>query len=167
MTGPSRAGLPRLGRGGAPRGRGARGQDAPAAEEARGRVGGDVAPHEAEPEDALELLKKRLEWKPEDDAVARRTGCSLLMYAALADDAQSLRSLLQHPARANLNMAICKPDLARTPLMCAMAFGSFDITKQLLEAILLSRWSHHRVQQEATSLGAALLVPIPHEEVNV
>ena len=34
----------------------------------------DQTQHEAEPKDALELLKKRLKWQPSDDAMARRTG---------------------------------------------------------------------------------------------
>ena len=63
----------------------------------------------------------------------------MLGYAALADDAEAVRLLLQHPARTGLDVAIRKADLAEgeiplTPLKGAMTFGSFDVAKQLLEA---------------------------------
>ena len=87
----------------------------------------------------MELLRAWLKWQPEDDVAVKSTGRSLLLYAALADDTEAVRLLLQHHGTASLNITVRNPDLAMgespiTPLIGAMTCGSFAVARQLLEA---------------------------------
>lgn len=95
--------------------------------------------HQLELKDPLELLRTRLKWQPRDDVTAKSTGRSLLYYAAAANDTEAVRLLLQRRDTAGLNDAVRNPDLAMgeypaTPLIIVMAWGSFDVARQLLDA---------------------------------
>ena len=70
---------------------------------------------------------------------AKLTGQSLLYYATLADQPEAVRLILQSESAATINMVVAKPDqligqISSTPLMTSMAYGSFGVTKQLLDA---------------------------------
>ena len=72
---------------------------------------------------------------------ASTTGRSLLYYAALANEPDAVRLLLERHGTSGIDaLAVAaKEDLAmgetaHTPLMNAMVYGSFEVAKQLLEA---------------------------------
>lgn len=92
-----------------------------------------------EPQDVIELLRQRLKWQPDDEANAKKSGHSLLFYAALSNDVEAVRLLLQQPGPAVINSAVRNPNLTMgefpfTPLMASMALGSFELVRQLLDA---------------------------------
>jgi len=87
----------------------------------------------------LESLRARMDWSENASEHAKKTGFSLALCAALADDAQAVRELaaVGEPG-INQGLRHAYPRLAymfqgATPLMAAMAFGSFETVSALLE----------------------------------
>ena len=70
-------------------------------------------------------FKLRLQWLHDDAESARATGRSLLWHAALADDAETVKWLLQHEGTAGINEHCRNPDLAQGENMVNLAVFGF------------------------------------------
>lgn len=91
-------------------------------------------------DDAVETLRTRLRWRPEDDTAAEASGRSLLAYAAICGDAAAVRKLVKSQSLASLEACWLNADnvfgeVGATPLMFAMGYGdNFEVVLQLLQA---------------------------------
>jgi len=89
---------------------------------------------------AVEKLKEKLSWQPEDEVASLKTGWTLLMCAAMANDLEAVRHILKG-GHADVNRGFrqpwpelsCAPS-GLTPIMAAMAFSGFEIVEELLSA---------------------------------
>jgi len=92
----------------------------------------------------VQRLKALLGWTEEDEAEGHRTGFTLVLCAAMADDTEALREMLAsadspHVKDVNLGVKRNHPDLAymwkgSAPLNAAMIFGCWETCEVLLEA---------------------------------
>jgi len=90
---------------------------------------------------AATALRTRLSWGKEEDAVAQRSGFTLVLCAALADDTEAIRELTSGSSLADLNVSLQQdhPHLAYMwkgvcPLGVAMAYGGTDTLQALVDA---------------------------------
>lgn len=91
----------------------------------------------------LQQLRTRLHWKDHDDASAKTTGFTLVMCAALMDDAEAIKQLAA-PAggrvgEVNIGLKKNFPHLSymmkgATPLVGAMVFGRWETCQALIDA---------------------------------
>jgi len=89
--------------------------------------------------DIITRFQDWLQWEPEDDATAKRTGRTLLFYASLCNSIVLVQAILVELGPANINTAVRNPNFALgewaiTPLMGAMMYGNFEVVILLLEA---------------------------------
>jgi len=102
----------------------------------------------------LQRLQQSLWWTANDDSVARTSGRSLLMYAALSDDLEATRSLTKEGCALWLDLEMQQADfsfgeLVLTPVMAAMAFSRFEVVEALLDAGACP----HKCSTEAATRG--------------
>lgn len=88
----------------------------------------------------LEALRTVLHWSAQDEEDAKKTGCSLLLWAAFSGDAGAVRELCADPATTiDTTLKQNVPDLpcmfkGLTPLIAAMGHANFEVVDALLQA---------------------------------
>merc|ERR1740121_664902 len=94
----------------------------------------------AESPTPLQRLCTALRWTPGDDLLARSSGRSLLLYAAMSDNLEAVRSLVQGRCSVeDVNREAKFPELEfgelpLSPLFAAMAVSRFVVVEELLAA---------------------------------
>jgi len=88
-----------------------------------------------------EALAQRLDWGEKDEAMAKKTGISLLFCAALANDVAAIKHLVEGPRKLDVNGQLTDTfgNLAymhkgSTPVMVAMGMSDTETVQALLEA---------------------------------
>mmetsp|Transcript_3881 Transcript_3881/g.6831 ORF Transcript_3881/g.6831 Transcript_3881/m.6831 type:complete len:655 (-) Transcript_3881:325-2289(-) len=89
---------------------------------------------------ACAALKCKLGWTPRDEELSKKSGWTILFYAALSGNAAAIPSIqLSQAADVNAKLRVHLKHLAYmwkgvTPLFAAMAFASWDTVQALLDA---------------------------------